>query len=351
METLTQVAACAVAGVVMCMGSGRALVLGLTSRFLGSYPASQRVADAQKLNAFIHAAASDNYIVVSGPKGVGKSRLVNSVVGNNFGVIHVSAAAATGHKELVNDVLREVARTHFMSIDPAPSALRVAWFHKLFFRSPVTVVLHAMERKPDEKPAAIDSAARALVGHGLRVIVDASTNAMAEEAVKTMREVFLRMEPMERSVLERIEELGELLAALKEAGLDDVVWKVLGGLPSAYLQLNLNWTVAGKKDIESVATDYMHSRLTMAISEVTKSRAARPDVKPFYDLFVNNEYVDEGVLETMNLTRPNPDKVLRAVVVNGQVVRLVPADNAKRLVLRHKMGKSLPSLDELKVMS
>ena len=74
METLTQVAAGAAAGVVMCMGSGRALVLGLTSRFLRSYPASQRVADAQKLNACIHAAASDNSIVVSGPKGVGKSR-------------------------------------------------------------------------------------------------------------------------------------------------------------------------------------------------------------------------------------------------------------------------------------
>ena len=166
-----------------------------------------------------------------------------------------------------------------------------------------------------------------------------------------MREVFLRMEPMERSVLERIEELAELLAALNEAGLDDVVWKVLGGLPSAYLQLNLNWTVAGKKDIESVATDYMHSRLTMATSEVTKSRAARPEIKPFYDLFVNNEYVDEGELETMNLTRPNPDKVLRAVVVNGQMVRLVPADHAKRLVLRHKIGKKMPSLDELKMMS
>ena len=364
METLTQVASlvvsvaailapagAAAAGVVPRAGPGRALVLGLTSRFFRFYPASQRVADARKLNAFILAAASDNYIVVSGPKGVGKSRLVNSVVGNYFGVIHVSAAAATGHDELVNKVLREVARTHFLITDPAPSALRVAWFHKLFFWSPVTVVLHAMERKADEKPAAIDSAARVLVGHGLRVVVDASTNSMAEEAVKTMREVFLRLEPMERSVLERIEELAELLAALKETGLDHVVWKVLGGLPSAYLQLNLNWTVAGKKDIESVATDYMHSRLTMAISDVTNSRAAHPDVKPFYDLFVNNEFVNEGVLERMNLTRPTPDKVLRAVVVSGRVVRLVPADNSKRLVLRHKMGKKLPSLDELKMLS
>ena len=152
-------------------------------------------------------------------------------------------------------------------------------------------------------------------------------------------------------MLERIEELAELLAALKETGLDHVVWKVLGGLPSAYLQLNLNWTVAGKKDIESVATDYMHFRLTMAISDVTKSRAAHPDVKPFYDLFVNNEFVNEGVLERMNLTRPTPDKVLRAVVVSGRVVRLVPADNAKRLVLRHKMGEILPTLDELKMLS
>ena len=205
METLTQVASsvvsvaailapagAAAAGVVVVSraGPGRALVLGLTSRFLRFYPASQRVADARKLNAFILAAASDNYIVVSGPKGVGKSRLVNSVVGNYFGVIHVSAAAATGHDELVNKVLREVARTHFLITDPAPRALRVAWFHKLFFWSPVTVVLHAMERKADEKPAAIDSAARVLVGHGLRVVVDASTNSMAEEAVKTMREVF-----------------------------------------------------------------------------------------------------------------------------------------------------------------
>ena len=113
--------------------------------------------------------------------GVGKSRLINSVVGNFFGVIHVSAAAATGHDELVNDVLRKVRRAEFYTTNPAPSALRVAWFHKFFFRSPVTVVLHAMERRPYESPAAIDSAARALVGHGLRVIVDASTNVMDED--------------------------------------------------------------------------------------------------------------------------------------------------------------------------
>ena len=152
-------------------------------------------------------------------------------------------------------------------------------------------------------------------------------------------------------MLERIEELAELLAALKETGLDDVVWKVLGGLPSAYLQLNVNWTVAGKKDIESVATDYMHSRLAMALSEVTKSRAARPEVKSLYELFVHNEHVDEGVLETLNLTCPNPDKVLRAVVVSGEGVRLVPVDNANRLVLRHKMGGGMPTLDELKKLN
>lgn len=353
LSALLSPAVAAAAGVVPRVGPGRALILGLTSRFLRSYPPTQRSADAKSLSVMIKSAASDNYIVVTGPKGVGKTRLFNSVVGNYFGVIQLSVAPATMHDALVTNVLRAVARIQYMTFDSIASAVRISWFHQFFFRSPITVILHAAERKPDEKPAAIDSAARVLVGHGLRVIVDASTNSMAEEAVKTMREIFLQVEPMERGVLEQMEELAELRAALKEAGLADVVWKVLGGLPAAYLQLNRCWIAADQKELESVATNYLHSRLSIAISDVNKSCAARPDLEELYDLFVSREFVDESILRVKKLVRPSPDKVLRAIAVKGQQVRLIPVDNAKRLVLRHKLHllAGMPTLEEMRNLS
>jgi len=346
----------AAAGVIPRVGPGRALILGITSRFfLRSYPCTQRVAEANSLRAKIASAAADNYIVVAGPKGVGKTRLVNAVVGNDFGVIQLSVAPATTHNTLVADVLRAVARTQFLTFDPTSSALRVAWFHRLFFWSPVTVVLHATERKKGQEPADIDSAARVLVGHGLRVIVDASTNSMPEEAVKTMQEIFLHLEPMERSVLEQMDELEELRVALDEADLADVVWKVLGGFPAAYLQLNRFWIEAGKQKLEYVVTKCLHSKLTMAISDIDQSCAERPDLESLFDMFASTEFVAESDFREMRLVRPSPDKVLRAIAIEGQRISLHPADNAKRLVLRHKLyklkGMLLPTLDNMRDMS
>ena len=66
-------------------GPGRALVLGLTSKLLRSHPATDRAADALSLRAKVSTAAAYNYLVVSGPKGVGKTQLINAVLGNDFG--------------------------------------------------------------------------------------------------------------------------------------------------------------------------------------------------------------------------------------------------------------------------
>ena len=335
-------------------GPGRALVLGLTSKLLRSHPATDRAADALSLRAKVSTAAAYNYIVVSGPKGVGKTQLINAVLGNDFGVEHLDVAPATGHKDLVNDALRTVARTGYFTFDPAPSARRVLFFHKLFFGAPVTVVLHAAERKAGEAPAAVDSAARVLAGLGVRVVVDASTNSMAEEAVKTMREVFLNLEPVERSVLESMGDLSELLAGLETAGVADVVWSVLGGVPAAYLQLDWQWKEAGKTQavLEAVATKYMRSRLGAAISDVDKSCVGCPDLVKLYAKFLDNtdESVEASVLRQLQLTRPSPDKVLRAVFVDDVMI-LIPADSAKRLVLKHNLRRTPSTLQELKALS
>jgi len=180
-------------------------------------------------------------------------------------------------------------------------------------------------------------------------------SSLAEEVFKTMREIVLPLEPMERCVLEQMEELAELQVALDEAGLADVVWKVLGGVPAAYLQLNRCWIENGKQELESVATKHLHARLSSAMSDINKRCAKQPDHESLLDLFVSNEVVVESVLRELKSVRPSPDKILRtSVAQEGGRVLLLPADNAMRLVLRHQLHKPnkglMPTLDEIRKM-
>jgi hypothetical protein len=50
---------------------------------------------------------------------------------------------------------------------------------------------------------------------------------------------------MDRAVLEKIPELEVLHLALKEAGVSDLVFSILGGNPAHYLNLNGRWIPKG----------------------------------------------------------------------------------------------------------
>ena len=352
METLAHVASVAAsigallappvvaAGLVPRLGPGRAIALGLRSRLfpVGS-TLPQRAPEVKHLQRMVQTAAADQYSVVQGPKGVGESRamarcdllllqmppthapvprrrlagktcIINTAMRNKCGIVRVSVAAGSSQEKIVADVLLAVTRSRLRSYDQSEDARRVLWFHHLFFRVPATVILQASERDAGKGYAAISSSCRSLVGYGLRVVVDASHNALSESAVATLREQVLQVEAMSRVLVEDLEGLRDLHAALHAAGLADVVWAVTGGIPAHYFKLRGMWDTEGCGDITAVATAFVEEVLGKAVGNRSAAVAANKRLVLLFVKFAANATLPASILEELELVRTSPDKVL-----------------------------------------
>ena len=386
----------AIAGKVPRAGPLRALALGITSRcgsrFAGA-TLSQRDAEVASLRASLSSISTAQFVVVNGPKGVGerglwramrspatqnrplhgvrfsdwvymcprltprpshtagKSCLVDTAVTSSWGVVRVTVGAGKSLDEITAATWRAVTRSQLSaSYDHTPSAQRVLFFHRLFFRIPLTIVLQAAERQNGDNYAQIAAACRRIVAAGsVRLLVDASHNSLDESALRTMRERVLQVEPMSRELAERLSGMGALHAALATAGLADVAWAVLGGYPAAYEGLYTAWKEAScSEDVAPTVEAFVQVQLVTAASQRDESLAADERLKPLYDEFAAIDAVPAAKLVQLKLVRPSPDKVLRVLVRAGMSV-LVPATPAMALVLRHNLSGA-PPLDAIKAL-
>ena len=320
-------------------------MLALRSRFaLPPLTLSQRTASVDALRAKLASVAADQYIVVTGPKGVGKSCVVDTAMQRTCGVVHVGVAAGSSQKDIVRDALSSVANVQLGFVDPRPSVRRVLWWYALALPPPI-VVLRAHERAEGEAHARITGAVRELVSCGLRVVVDASTNSLPPEALATLRQRVLELEPMPQELLFTLPEHARLFAMLRAERLVGVVWAVLGGVPAHYCALGGALREAPPEDAPRVVAAYARSELRSAIDRRDTLLAAHPAMGPLLFEFRTRGSVPKARLVALGIESPSPNKVLRAVAMDDAVA-LVPADAAMALVLRHRLS-AVPSVEEL----
>ena len=283
--------------------------------------------------------------------------MVNTALQCTVGVVSVRVAAGTSEKEILADAFKAITRSNTSFVDHSASARRVLWWHHVFFRQPVTVVLRGAERKPTQQFADLDSSARALTyDYGARVLIDASSNSLPDAATATKREDVLEVEPMQRELLEALPKLQSLHVALKRANLADVVWMCMGGNPADYESLATKWA-RQPSDLEQVVALFVQNLIGRANDNVSSAVASNERLQGLYDKFRESSEVPSAILKEMKLVRPSPDKVLRAVKLRalagsrggGRRV-LIPADAATALVLRTGITDT-PSLEELKALA
>jgi hypothetical protein len=76
----------------------------------------------------------------------GKTCIVDTAMRGTWGVVHVLVTAGSSHEKIVKDSLVAVTRSRMLAYDQSADARRVLWWHRLFFRTPATLVLQAAER-------------------------------------------------------------------------------------------------------------------------------------------------------------------------------------------------------------
>lgn len=147
--------------------------------------------------------------------------------------------------------------------------------------------------------------------------------------------------------MESLADLGDLLGALRGAGLLDAVWAVAGGCPAAYSHLRATWICKGRDTVLAVDGWIAHM-LRRAVHDVRYAAEIDERLAPLYGCFASTDAVPLSDLRAMGVSLSDRDRVLRTVYRDCQAW-LVPADPAVALVMRWKLTE-VPPLDALKAM-
>jgi hypothetical protein len=332
------------AGVVPRVGPGRALALAVRSWVLRAKKVSQRDDATHTLRNMLRNLGEDQYIVVTGQKGVGKTVVVNTATQRTCGVVSVPVAPGTLQDVIVMKALSEIANSRLGFIDPRPSVRRVLWWYGWFLLRPL-VVLRAGERRDGQDYAGFPGAARELAGYGLRVLIDGSTNSLPSEVLTTLRQAVLELEPMPQTTLCSIPDYAGLLKVLRDESLEDVAWLVLGGVPAHFDELRLLMACNEPAAYRRVIVKYLRDEISKAIDRRDTMLAAHLAMKSILDLFKTQNEVPKSLLTVKGIASPSPNKVLR-IVLRGDCMMLVPADAAMALVLRFCLSTT-PSIEML----
>ena len=208
-----------------------------------------RSSEIRKVHAALASLGARQYLVIDGPKGVGKSSIIGNALKDRLGgVFWVQVSAGKDSDTICNAVYSRVAPSIYLLpyISSEELCHRVLkWFNR--FRQPlriithhsldptklpVVVVLSAQTRPPQDTPCAdIASAARSLSEFGFRVIVDSSTGAFAQGVKQTEHQVVIYVDFLHRSdIRSAFPELFEKVKVVD--GAQEVIIEVVGGAPA-----------------------------------------------------------------------------------------------------------------------
>jgi hypothetical protein len=339
------------------VGPGRAAVLALRSLCRPApRPLSIRSKEVAILSGFLRSSHwEDEYIAVTGPKGVGKSCLINTATAHTAGVVHVTVAPGASDETVKGMVMRAVTHQPWTVQDPERTFRRVIFWHRVLTlgKSPV-VVMSLGERLAGEEYAKITTAIRSFAtNYKLRVIVDASPNSVDSRTLETGRCVHMEVDLMTTEAIESIEEFSQLRNLLQEANLYAVALEMLSGSPLAWktfrksyeTRLDLANSASARKALLESALMKVYSDTRRNIKLLIRSDPHLYDVADLY--FARDEVLAVDFLEVQGFKRPSPDKAFR--IKAGDEGLLQPITRAVHYVLKYGRTKTL-NIDDLKAL-
>lgn len=210
----------------------RALILGFRSLIKRQKVKSQRIEDIEKIRDKVHDYLSqsyDQFLVVRGPKGIGKTVAIKSALANTWSVCFTKNSILPGEnkKVIIDQVLTDFTNIKIGWFNKTQTAEHVIFWNNIFtfgVRKPI-IVISAQERKKGEPYAQVAEAARDLADMGIRVIIDSSEGALRNDPF-TLRECFIELEPMPIEMLKKIPEIQKLIGFLEKEGIfNEVIQK------------------------------------------------------------------------------------------------------------------------------
>jgi len=242
---------------------------------------------------------------------------------------------------IVWKVMREITNIRFLSVDFDLTGItrRVLFFYRLFFRSNPAVVISVPEHQVGKKYLHITAAVRNLADNfHLRVIVDSSSYSNPPGLMSTIRESVLSVDFMEKNVVESIPELKELIDFLKCNKLDQVVYNVLGGSPSEYINLRDVFEFTTGTTEMKILSIKEHIKFVLIDALYNKIGEASPNTEKIIALFrqIGKLAIPNMELNTNGILLDYPNTVFRQVTTDSRYT-IEPATPAVGLIIEHSI--------------
>jgi hypothetical protein len=173
---------------------------------------SVRKAEVDLVRKKLSSLSGESYVVVRGPKGVGKTCILDSVFERRPGFLRLDIYPGTTGPEILMKALSALSGHEKEKGQEARVRNVLKWHNRFYSGYPFVIILQAKERFPPTPYAEIGPAARDLGALGFKVLVDASQHALADK--KTARERYVEVGFMDRDSLFKIEEFKDFYKKL-----------------------------------------------------------------------------------------------------------------------------------------
>jgi hypothetical protein len=327
---------------VAAMGPGRALTLAARSMLAKSHHGkTDRTKMLSKLKYNLAIARRDEYFILHGPSGVGKTTLIDSLVHKRPGVMRILVNPADKASVIMDNALRAITNLAL----PTSHANVVLWWYSLipFVPKPL-MIIQSCERNNGDPFAPLTGVVRELTeDYGIQVLVEGTENALQPELFRTYREHPISVEPFLVEELAQLQEFKPFFKQLEVSGDRDlcaVVRVLAGGYPTTYTEM-IEETSAGKQeDFASIVKNFLLRMLDAERVTLMSMCALCEAVRPLYEQFSQVDRVRYSVQ-----ARPSPDRVLRVVRIDHDY-HLVPSTPAMAFYLRHRRALTMTGSQE-----
>lgn len=212
------------------LASTRALFFGFRSLLNRPKPKSLHSAEVESIRYHVHTTLNgpnEQYLVVRGPEGIGKTLAIQTALAHTWGVVYTRTGidAGTSQRLIERIVESEISNKPISPYRYFNVKRIVMWskFFSFFFTGRVrklviVIPLKSYRGQIHESYPNVGEIARNLSIMGMRVVVDAPENALPCEP-QTNRELSLEIEPAPFEKITQIDELKGLIEFLKRQNL------------------------------------------------------------------------------------------------------------------------------------
>jgi hypothetical protein len=222
------------------LGPLRALSIAIKSKYGPAvlHPSLHHDLVSRVKNNLRRSQGGHRYAALTGPKGIGKSLVIQTALQRTAGVLAVTAAPGDNSTTIVNNALDRIVDHKLKLLPNHSAAIRIIFWHRVFtFGYSPIILICATERGSVTAPyAEIAAASRRLRDeYKLRLVIDGSPHALEESVLHTKREDIFEVPPMTREMIWLIPQFKELFEIMdSDMELQEITFSVLGGIPINY---------------------------------------------------------------------------------------------------------------------